>query len=228
MRVYNKTILITGGAGGVGGALAQKCVSAGARVFSLDIRPPEAPIEGVTYYTVDITKSVAICKAIKKIPHPIHCLVNNAGVMRRGKIFETSEADWDFLFSINVKAPWLVTKCAQPFLARNATIVSVSSKHGVHLVADPAVYALTKATLLTLSKIIALTYPSYRMKVACFGPIDTALHHFGRDRAQLKQEKKEGKVCMPADAATMLFKLITLDKTQLLFNPGTCSYSFTD
>ncbi len=228
MQIRSKTIVITGGAGGVGGALAQKCVAKGARVFSLDIRPPEQRIAGVTYFAVDITKSSGICKAIKKIPHPIHCLVNNAGVMRRGRIFETSETDWDFLFSINVKAPWLVTKCAQPFLARNATIVSVSSKHGVHLVTDPAVYALTKATLLTLSKIIALTYSSYQVKVACFGPVDTALHHFGRDESYLKKEKAQGKVCAPLDAAKLLFDLIASNKTRLLFNPDTRGYTFSE
>ncbi len=226
MIVHNRIVVLTGGAGGIGSAFARQCVAAGARIFSLDIRPPETPIPGVIYHTVDITKRVDICKAIKKIPHPIHCLVHNAGVMRRGKILETSEKDWDFLFSINVKAPWLVTKCAEPFLAPDATIVSVSSKHGVHLVTDPAVYALTKATLLTLSKIIALTYPSYHCKIACFGPIDTALHQLGRDEPYLAKEKKRGKVCMPADAATLLFKLITSHKAQLVFNPDTCRYSF--
>ncbi|MEK7481328.1 MAG: SDR family oxidoreductase [Patescibacteria group bacterium] len=216
MLLNNKTVVITGGSGGIGFALAKALIAKGARVFSFDKVKPKERIANFTHITVDITKPATIKRGFKKISPPIDILINNAGVMRRGKILEASEDDFDLLFGINLRGSWLVLKYAQPYLRKRPVVVQMSSRHGLALPQDPALYGLTKRCVKDLADVVQATHPAWNIKVVCPGPIDTPLTWTGVGAAE--RPKKRKLVRPPEHIAAKIVALLESDKKTILFD----------
>ena len=224
MDFAKKTALITGGGSGIGLSIAQKLAQSGANVFSWSLTSPKEKIENINFARVDITKSEEIKSALKNINEPIGILVNNAGIMRRGSIFESSEQDWDDCFSVNLKGQWLVTKYAMAHLLKDASIVFISSIHGISLPENPALYGMAKKGVIDMAGIIQKTYPNFKIKTVCPGPINTRLVEQGRSKKELKAFQKTVKREQPEAMAEKIIELIKSDYTKLFFNEG--SYHF--
>lgn len=217
MMIKNKTILITGASGGIGLALTKALIKRGARVYSFDKAQPKEKVKGLFHITIDITKATDISEGLRKIRHPIDVLINNAGVMRRGKILDLDEKDFDFLFDINVKGSWLVLKHARPYLAKKPIILLTSSRHGQFLPVDPALYGLTKKMIIHLGELLEATYSTWKVKIICPGPIDTPLTWVGVKKEDLI--RKKNLVRQPEHLAEKIVKLLESDKKRLLFDP---------
>jgi len=224
MNLENKTILITGAASGIGHALAKLLIKKGAKVISFDIKEPLTHLENVQYEKVDIIKSSQIKRGLAKIKEPIDILINNAGVMRRGMLLENSEEDFDLLFDVQVKGTWLMLKYAKNKLINNATILQMSSRHGLSLPADPAIYGLCNNMIHEMSKILKDSYPHYKVKVAYPGPIETELSKYDCDGEAWEEKKK--KMHAPNFIAEKLVELITSEKIKLIFNEEKNEYYF--
>ncbi|MFH1326449.1 MAG: SDR family oxidoreductase [Candidatus Falkowbacteria bacterium] len=224
MKFKNKKVLITGAASGIGYAVSKLLVQNGAQVFCFDQKIPRKQIAGVKYFKVDITNSGQIKRALTKVGAPIDILINNAGIMRRGNIFESSEKDFDLLFDINIKGCWLMLKYAKPYLARKATILQMSSRHGLYHPIDPAIYALTKSTVSYLSKILKKTCSKYNVKIAYPGSTDTPLSRYGITGKTLKRKKKEMK--SPEFLAEKIVELLKSKKGHLIFDQKKDGYYF--
>jgi len=218
MRLQGKHVLITGASGGIGNALAHALLQEGAAVTSLDLKPVDGEQAHQQWKAlrVDITKRAQVEKVLKDIPS-IDVLINNAGIMRRGTVLESSEEDFDALFSVNVKGSWLLLKLAQPHLAEHAMIVQMCSRHAEHPATDPALYSLTKKCVLDLAVLVAQTYPQYTVKVLCPGPVDTPLARFGVSGEQLQQKMKV--MHTPEEVAALIVALLKDDqKTRLTYD----------
>ena len=224
MELINKTVLITGGAQGIGHQLAMLAAVRGARVFVFDVAEPAEPLGGVKYFKVDITSAKSLESAFGKIDGRIDVLINNAGLMRRGNIFETTEADYDLLMNVNLKGMWLVTKYAHSWLTDGATVFFMSSRHGMTLKPDPAIYCLSKHGVWGLAQIVAMTRPDLRVKVAFPGSVDTALTW-----VQVKEADKEAKrktVVSPQFIAGKIIELLESDHSKLVFDEQKKEYRF--
>lgn len=217
MTIKGKTVLVTGGSGGIGAALVKKLLARGARVFSIDRVKPLEAAKNVTTLLADITNGQEVQVALKKVTGPIDILINNAGVMRRGKILDLDEKDFDFLFDINVKGSWLTLKQALPYLAKKPTILFVSSRHGQFLPVDPALYGLTKKMIIHLGELLEATYSNWDVKIICPGPIDTPLTWVGVKKEDLVRKKKL--VRSPEYLAAKIIKLLESRKKRLMFDP---------
>ncbi|MBN2142519.1 SDR family oxidoreductase [Candidatus Woesearchaeota archaeon] len=220
----DKNCVVTGGAQGIGKALCAKLVREGANVFSLDINVPNKSdaIKGVTYLEADVTDSKALIKAFEKLDQ-IGVLYNNAGIIRRGRLLDISEQEFDMLFNVNVKGFWLVLKTAAPKLTKGATIVFMSSRHGLNLPADPGAYAVTKQANIGLAEVFHKGYPGYDVKILCPGSIDTAL---GRHQVSDKEISMKEKIMnAPEFLADKIVDLTLSDKKWLLFDEESSQYS---
>jgi len=134
--------LITGAAGGIGASIARLFVAEGAAVAlfdrnagSLAALASELETAGgdVSVHPADITREAEIAAALAAVVQRhgrLSLLINAVGLLRKGRVDEMSEFDFDALIDVNVKGVWLVTKHAVPYLRKaggGAAIVNLTS-----------------------------------------------------------------------------------------------------
>jgi NAD(P)-dependent dehydrogenase (short-subunit alcohol dehydrogenase family) len=159
MQLRNKTILITGGARGLGRAFARAARDAGASVAIADVLDQgvqTAKELGCDFFPVDLASAASIDECVKHAGH-LDGLVNNAAIATGigGKTLEEIDIDtWDRVMSVNVRGTWLMTRACLPALtASKGRIVNIASDTALwgaprlmHYVASKgAVIAMTRA-----------------------------------------------------------------------------------
>lgn len=184
-RLQSKVAIITGGAVGIGRACVERMVEEGAAVAIFDILTEEgeafsaeltAKGHQVGFWNVDVTNEQAIKSAIDAVAArfgKINILVNNAGVSGSPKpTDEVTEAEWDFVQSINVKGVYFGTKHAIPHLraAGGGSIVNLSSIAGLIGVGGLAPYHASKGAVRLMSKNDAITYAPEGIRVNSIHP----------------------------------------------------------
>ena len=221
-RLDGKVALISGGARGQGAVEAQMFAREGASVVFGDVRDDEgkkveagikAAGGNATYVHLDVISEAewraAVATAVSTYGK-LDVLVNNAGILLRSKIEETSEADWDRIMAINVKGVFLGTKAAIPAMrqAGGGSIVNISSTAG--LVGSPgetAAYTATKGAVRLFTKATAIQHA--RDNIRCNsvhpGPIVTdMIKDVLEDRAKWEQRLRRlpmGRAGKPEDVA---------------------------
>ena len=189
-RLAGKVALISGGAKGQGAAETRLFVREGASVVFGDVlddegKKVEAEIRAAggeaTYVHLNVTREAdwraAVATAVERYGK-LTVLVNNAGILLRAKIEDTSEADWDRIMAVNVKGVFLGTKCAIPAMrqAGGGSIVNISSTAG--LVGSPqgtAAYTATKGAVRLFTKSTAIQHARDNIRANSVhpGPIAT-------------------------------------------------------
>ena len=189
-RLAGKVALISGGARGQGAAETRLFIREGASVVFGDVlddegKKVEAEIRTAggqaTYVHLDVTREAdwraAVATAVERYGK-LTVLVNNAGILLRARIEDTSEADWDRIMAVNVKGVFLGTKCAIPAMrkAGGGSIVNISSTAG--LVGSPqgtAAYTATKGAVRLFTKSTAIQHARDNIRANSVhpGPIAT-------------------------------------------------------
>ena len=221
-RLDGKVALISGGARGQGATEARMLAMEGASVVFGDIlddagKQVEAQIRELggeaTYVHLDVTSEAdwqsAVDTAVSAYGK-LNVLVNNAGILIRKTLEETTGEDWDRIMSINAKGVFLGTRAAIPAMreAGGGSIVNISSTAG--LVSSPsgsASYTATKGAVRLLTKSTAIQYA--REGIRCNsvhpGPIETDMIQDSlNDPAQMElrmQRLPMGRVGKPEDVA---------------------------
>jgi NAD(P)-dependent dehydrogenase (short-subunit alcohol dehydrogenase family) len=194
-RLEGRTAWISGGASGIGAATARLFASEGARVAVVDANGEagrtletairEAGGEGV-FIDCDVSREADVKKSIEHTVARyggLQVMVNSAGVVHIKRLHEYSEAEWDQLMAVNVRAIFFAVKHGFFYLRENVhsyvvNIGSISSFVGQ--AATPA-YTASKGALLMLSRSIALDYAAegLRCNCVCPGITDTPMlrHH---------------------------------------------------
>jgi NAD(P)-dependent dehydrogenase (short-subunit alcohol dehydrogenase family) len=191
-RLEGKTALITGGAQGLGAAIAARFAEEGAVVFIGDLKPETATgtIDAIKskrgrvfYITLDVTNEqswIVALAAIIKEAGKLDILVNNAGINIREPIEEMKVESLDAMLAVNVKGPFLGCKHAIPLLRKAAggSIINMSSVCGLigHRYTTEA-YTVTKGAVTLLTKTIAVRYAKDNIRCNSLHPstVDTPL-----------------------------------------------------
>ena len=205
LRFTDKVALITGGASGIGRATANRLAAEGAHVIIADNNVPlanqaVAQIENdggkACHIEVDLAddESVAACdRALAERFPALHMLVNNAAILRQGRIEDGSwQENWDAETAVGLRGWALITQELLPTLKKGGgAIVNISSEAGFLGRPNGWVYDAIKAALVSLTKTMAQEFVGYGIRVNAVAPgwIVTEMH-FGRapDPAARKKE----------------------------------------
>ena len=191
----DKIVVITGGSTGIGRAIVDEMVKAGAIVHNIDLVAPDQfnkePFE--VFHCCDVAKPERLKKCFDVIGENIDVLVTNAGVWSAASVVDASEEDFDRLVGINVKGAFFAIQNAFPLMKeRGGSIVVIGSDQSFVGKGDQNLYGLTKGALAQLAKSCAAQFASLNVRVNCVcpGTIDTPLMH-GAVREFSKKMNKE-------------------------------------
>lgn len=186
-----RVALITGAARGIGLATARLFAQEGWQVVGWDVRPiPEEPPHFVGMQ-VDVQNPEHIRQAMAEVGRrfgKLDALVNNAAVQVAKPLLETTLEEWEQVQQINLRAVFLVSQAAYPWLkaAGRAAVVNVASVHALATSASIAAYAASKGGLLALTRAMAIEWaPEIRVNAVLPGAVDTDMLRAGLSRGHL-------------------------------------------
>ena len=176
-----KTVLITGGTRGIGKAIADKFIEAGASAIITGTKQSEVDqlnnsiiAESISYMQLDLSdkeSTLVFLSKIKSLPK-IDILVNNAGINRINLNTETTLEDYDLLNDINLKGPYLICREVSKIMKTNkyGRIINISSIWSSVTRSGRSLYSTTKCGLVGLTKTLSVELASYDILVNAVGP----------------------------------------------------------
>ena len=169
MQIRDKVIVITGAGGGIGRATSLTCASYGAKIAVMDIKKDMAEEtvalikaaggEAISAY-VDVRDRESVKAAVKKTVDAfgrIDCLFNNAGVPKPAMFLDITDADFDFLMSVNFKGMFTVAQEVARVMKEQGSgrIVNASSIAAIREQVGSMLYCTSKAAVAMMSKVMA-------------------------------------------------------------------------
>jgi D-xylose 1-dehydrogenase len=181
----NRTVVVTGGASGIGEAIVEAFAAQHANVAFLDINNTAAnqliqKIETAgspppVYYHCDLTDTAAIAKSVEAILarfHHIDVLINNAGNDSRHTIDQVTSQSWDNAMAVNLKHQFFMAQAVLPSMknARQGSIINMSSISWAIPSTGLPVYVTAKAAIVGLTRTLAHELGAHNIRVNCVMP----------------------------------------------------------
>lgn len=189
MRLSGRTALVTGSAGGIGRAIVARLQADGATVLGSDLSP-DSDVPG------DLTDP-AFCDALPAQAQArlgrLDILINNAGIIARGKITQASDRDFARSMAINVEAPFRLCRAAIPIMEQQGggAIINTSSCWGVHPGPNHPIYVMSKAAVASLTQCLGRDHArqGIRVNAVCPNEVDTDMLRSGFEIRGLDPQK---------------------------------------
>ena len=194
MTLSGKKALVTGAAGGIGQAIVKALTDAGAAIAATDIQLEGIPCD--VAILGDLTDS-AHCDALpaktREALGGLDIVINNAGIIRRGVITDSTDDDYVQSMAVNVEAPFRICRAAIPILAANGggAIVNVSSCWGVRPGPNHPLYCMSKAALASMTQCLGHdhAHQGIRVNAVCPNEVDTPMLRSGFSARGIDPEK---------------------------------------
>lgn len=212
-----KAALVTGGAAGIGAAIAEALAARGARVAIVDMDPatPDAaralPPGGHVACVADITRpgeaGRVVAEAVNALGR-LDILVNSAGIVRLAAAEAATDEDWDLTMAVNLRAPFVMARAAFPALrdAGAGRIINLASQAAFVALDRHLAYCTSKAGLLGTTKVLALEWAAHGITVNAISPtvVETALGRkawAGEVGEAMKRKIPTGRFAQPEEIA---------------------------
>jgi NAD(P)-dependent dehydrogenase (short-subunit alcohol dehydrogenase family) len=210
--------LVTGAGSGIGESIAGAMAQAGARVITVDIdaaaaaRTAKALGAGAASYACDVSdrKAVdALAVTVRREVGAVSVLVNNAGIIRRGTVFDPkARDDWDATLAVNLDGPYLMTTAfLEPLKETKGAVVNIGSVQSFVALPNSAAYTTSKGGVRALTKALAIELSPLGVRVNAIGPglIATPLNAKARENPDYMKNFEGriplGRIGTPADIA---------------------------
>ncbi|MDX6706134.1 MAG: hypothetical protein QOK16_880 [Solirubrobacteraceae bacterium] len=139
------TVLVTGGASGLGAAVAEAVADAGGTPVVVDLRPPA---DGLAHVIVDLADSAAAQAAVEQVAAEhggLDGVVTAAGIDACGRLVDVDPAAWERVIAVNLLGTAAVVRAALPHLERSrGRVVTVASTLGLRALSDATAYCASK------------------------------------------------------------------------------------
>src|SRR5271155_5601165 len=177
-RLKGKTALVTAAGQGIGRAIAETFIAEGASVIATDLADEKlAGLNAKARKKLDVRSQENI-DALAKEVGALDVLVNCAGYVHQGTVFDCADKDWDFSFDLNVKSMHRMIKTFLPGMLekKNGSIVNIASAvSSIRGVPNRYVYGASKAAVIGLTKAVAADFikQGVRCNAICPGTIES-------------------------------------------------------
>ena len=184
MRFNGKKALVTGAAGGIGKSLVRKLRAEGASVAVTDINVSH--IEAEAHFPGDLS----IAQFCDDLPNKtqdalgsLDILINNAGIIRRGKVTEATDDDFKSTMAVNIEAPFRLCRATIPIMGMNGggSIVNTASCWGLSPGPDHPIYIMSKAALASFTQCLGRdhAHQNIRVNAVCPNEVNTPMIRSG-------------------------------------------------
>jgi 2-keto-3-deoxy-L-fuconate dehydrogenase len=220
--------VVTGGASGIGRAIAESFAAHGAKVQILDVdrEGAEAAVAEIVVaggqakaHICDVSDQKSVEKVFREIASRghIHILVNSAGIAHVGKLDDTTEADFDKVFSVNVKGVYnCMHACVEQMKSNGGGVIlnmaSIAASAGI---AERFAYSMSKGAVLAMTYSVAKDYLNHNIRCNCISParvhtpfVDAYVrkNYPGHEQemfGKLAQAQPVGRMAEPEEVATL-------------------------
>jgi NAD(P)-dependent dehydrogenase (short-subunit alcohol dehydrogenase family) len=183
-RLDGKVAAVTGAGSGIGNAIANTFASNGARVFVLEnnlaagnaaaerIRKAHGVADAIE---CDVSNAASVADAFAEVDRAagrVDILVNNAGIAHVGTVENTTESDFDRIYSVNVKGVYLCSQAGIKIMLREGAgvILNLASIASLIGLTDRFAYSMSKGAVLTMTRSIAVDYVKKNIRCNCMCP----------------------------------------------------------
>ena len=221
MRFQGKKALVTGAAGGIGKSLVRKLRAEGASVAITDITIGN--VEAEAHFQGDLS-AAQFCDDLpnkaKDALGGLDILINNAGIIRRGKVTEATDDDFKSTMAVNIEAPFRLCRSTIPILAKNGggSIVNIASCWGLNPGPDHPIYIMSKAALASFTQCLGRdhAHQNIRVNAVCPNEVNTPMIRTGfsirgldpeRAIKELNETVPLGRIAEPDDISDVILFL---------------------
>ncbi len=225
MRFKEKVVIVTGAAGGIGTAIAQRFAAEGAHVIVTDmngegLKATTAAIQTTGGQARSFAADIATADGCRAViadvlaqEGRIDVLCNNAGINRRGNLLALTPEDWTLSFAVNIDAMFHLCRAALPQMIAQGggAIVNTASQWGLYPAPNHIAYNVTKAAVASFTQNLARDYAPQKIRVnaVCPGEIHTPMleagvRRSGRSIADLDKLVPFGRIGRPEEVAALV------------------------
>ncbi len=237
MQLENKVAIVTGGAHGIGLAIAKRYAAEGAKVVIADVdaaagEAAAKEIEGrCSFVRVDVGDKGDADQLIEetfRLFDRLDIVVNNAGIVHGADFLDIDEADFDRVLRVNLKGAFLVGQAAARRMVADVgagkppgAIINMSSINAVLAIPNQVAYCVSKGGLAQLTKVMALSLARYGIRVNAIGPgsiMTDILRSVGSDREakrRILSRTPLGRIGAPEEIASVAVFLAGADSSYI-------------